>query len=46
MPDEQLAAALAQNQARQHVAGLVGGPFGGVALQHVARWLPFAVDAA
>jgi MFS family permease len=41
---EQLATALSQNQARQHVAGLVGGPFGG-ALLSLARWLPFAVDA-
>ncbi len=44
VPDEQLAAALSQNQARQHVASLVGGPVGG-ALFSVARWLPFAVDA-
>lgn len=42
--NEQLPAALSQNQARQHVAGLVGGPFGG-ALFSVARWLPFATDA-
>lgn len=42
--DEQLATALAQNQARQHLAGLVGGPFGG-ALFSIARWLPFATDA-
>jgi MFS family permease len=42
--DEQLAAALSQNQARQHVAGLVGGPLGG-ALFSVARALPFAADA-
>ena len=41
---EDLATALSQNQARQHVAGLVGGPFGG-ALMSVARWLPFAFDA-
>ena len=41
---EHLATALSQNQARQHVAGLVGGPFGG-ALMSVARWLPFAFDA-
>ncbi|HEX2893455.1 MAG TPA: MFS transporter [Marmoricola sp.] len=42
--DEELPAALSQNQARQHVAGLVGGPVGG-ALFAVARWLPFAADA-
>jgi hypothetical protein len=41
---DQLSTALAQNQARQHVASLTGGPFGG-ALFSVARWLPFAVDA-
>jgi MFS family permease len=44
VPDEDLAAALSQNQARQHIASLVGGPFGG-ALFGLARWLPFAVDA-
>jgi MFS family permease len=44
VPDEDLAAALSQNQARQHIASLVGGPFGG-ALFSVARWLPFAFDA-
>jgi MFS family permease len=44
VPDDQLAAALSQNQARQHVAGLVGGPLGG-ALFSLARWLPFVVDA-
>lgn len=42
--DESLATALSQNQARQHVASLVGGPLGG-ALFAVTRWLPFAVDA-
>ena len=45
VPDDQLAAALSQNQARQHLASLVGGPFGG-ALFSAFRWLPFAVDAA
>ena len=40
---EQLPTALSQNQARQHVAALVGAPIGG-ALYAVARWLPFAVD--
>jgi len=41
---EELPTALSQNQARQHVAGLIGGPLGG-ALYAVARWLPFAADA-
>ena len=41
---EDLPTALSQNQARQHVAGLLGGPLGG-ALYAVTRWLPFAVDA-
>ena len=40
---EELPTALAQHQARQHLAGLVGGPVGG-ALFAVTRWLPFAVD--
>ena len=44
VPSEDLPTALSQNQARQHVAGLVGGPLGGL-LYGVARWLPFAVDA-
>ena len=44
VPDGQLAAALSQNQARQHVASLVGGPIGG-ALFSLALWAPFAVDA-
>ena len=43
VPREQLPTALSQNQARQHVAALVGAPIGG-ALYGVARWLPFAVD--
>ena len=41
---EDLPTALSQNQARQHVASLVGGPLGGL-LYAVTRWLPFAVDA-
>ncbi len=41
---DDLPTALSQNQARQHVASLVGGPVGG-ALYAVTRWLPFAVDA-
>ena len=44
VPDQDLPTALSQQQARQHVAGLVGGPLGG-ALFGVARWLPFALDA-
>jgi MFS family permease len=44
VPDEHLSTALAQNQARQHIASLVGGPLGG-ALFSIARWVPFAVDA-
>ncbi|MFB9311669.1 MFS transporter [Nocardioides plantarum] len=42
---EDLTTALSQNQAREHVAGLLGAPVGG-ALYAVARWLPFAADAA
>lgn len=41
---EDLPTALSQNQARQHVAGLLGAPLGGV-LYAFARWVPFAVDA-
>lgn len=41
----ELPTALAQQQARQHVASLVGGPVGG-ALYAAVRWLPFAADAA
>ena len=44
VPTEDLPTALSQNQARQHVASLLGGPLGG-ALYAVTRWLPFAVDA-
>jgi MFS family permease len=44
VPRADLATALSQNQARQHVASLVGGPLGG-ALYAATRWLPFAVDA-
>ncbi len=42
--EEDLPTALSQNQARQHVASLVGAPIGGI-LYAVARWMPFAVDA-
>ncbi len=45
VPREDLPTALSQNQARQHVASLVGGPLGGV-LYGVARWFPFVFDAA
>lgn len=45
VPTEDLPTALSQNQARLHVAGLLGGPLGGV-LYGVTRWLPFAADAA
>lgn len=41
---EELPTALSQNQARLHVAALVGAPLGGV-LFSITRWLPFAVDA-
>jgi predicted MFS family arabinose efflux permease len=44
VPREQLPTALSQQQARQHVAGLVGGPLGG-ALYSVTRWVPFLFDA-
>jgi MFS family permease len=43
VPTALLPTALAQSQARQHVASLVGGPLGG-ALYGVTRWLPFAAD--
>lgn len=39
-----LPTAMSQNQARRHVAGLLGAPVGGL-LYAVARWLPFAADA-
>jgi MFS family permease len=44
VPNEQLPAALSQQQARQHVANLVGGPLGG-ALYALTRWAPFLFDA-
>lgn len=40
---EELPAALSQNQAREHVASLLGAPLGGV-LFGLARWVPFAAD--
>lgn len=42
---DELPTALAQNQARGHVAGLAGAPLGGVLLG-LGRWMPFALDAA
>jgi predicted MFS family arabinose efflux permease len=45
VPADELPTALSQNQARLHVAGLLGAPLGGV-LYAVTRWLPFAADAA
>lgn len=44
VPTDDLPTALSQNQARLHVAGLLGAPLGGV-LYAVTRWLPFAADA-
>jgi MFS family permease len=44
VPAEDLATALSQNQARQHVASLLGAPLGGV-LYGAARWAPFLADA-
>lgn len=44
VPTEDLTTALAENQAREHVAGLLGAPLGGT-LYAGARWLPFAADA-
>ena len=44
VPTEDLATALSQNQARQHIAALLGGPLGGL-LYAVRSWAPFAVDA-
>ncbi|MGH4001245.1 MAG: MFS transporter [Pseudonocardiaceae bacterium] len=38
---EHLPTALSQQQARQHIAGLLGGPLGG-ALLGLSRWAPFA----
>jgi len=44
VPTEQLPSALSQNQAREHVASLLGGPLGGLLIA-ITRWLPFAADA-
>ena len=42
--DEDLPTAYSQNQARQHIASLLGGPLGGL-LYAVRAWAPFLVDA-
>ena len=44
VPRDQLPTALSQNQARQHVAGLVGGPAGRGDVRR-RPWLPFVFDA-
>jgi MFS family permease len=44
VPATQLPSAFSQNQARQHVAALIGPPLGG-ALYSAARSLPFVLDA-
>ncbi|MFI5624215.1 MFS transporter [Nocardioides sp. NPDC051685] len=44
VPAEDLPTALSQQQARQHIAGLLGGPLGGVLLG-LSRWAPFAGNA-
>ena len=41
---DDLPTALSQQQARQHIAGLLGGPLGGVLLGFT-RWAPFAGNA-
>lgn len=45
VPAEDLPTALSQNQARDGIASLLGGPVGG-ALYAVGRWAPFGADAA
>jgi MFS family permease len=40
---EDLSTALSQNQARQHIASLLGPPLGG-AVYAVRAWAPFAID--
>jgi MFS family permease len=44
VPPQQIPTALSQNQARQHLASLVGPPVAGV-LYAIGRALPFIVDA-
>jgi predicted MFS family arabinose efflux permease len=43
VPTDDMPAAMSQQQARQHIAGLVGAPLGG-ALFALTRWLPFVFD--
>lgn len=45
VPAQDLPTALSQNQARDGIASLLGGPLGG-ALYALARWVPFGADAA
>lgn len=45
LSSEELPTALAQQQARQHTASLLGAPIGGL-LFALARWVPFCADAA
>ena len=42
--DEDLSTAYSQNQARQHIGSLLGGPLGGL-LYSVRTWAPFLFDA-
>jgi len=42
--EEELPTAYSQNQARQHIASLLGAPLGGL-LYAVRAWAPFLVDA-
>ncbi len=44
VPTDQLATAFSQNEARQHLANLIGPPVAG-ALYAVVRWVPFLGDA-
>ncbi|GGR51989.1 MFS family permease [Nocardioides luteus] len=44
VPAEHLPTALSQQQARQHIAALLGGPLGGMLLG-ITRWAPFAANA-
>jgi MFS family permease len=43
VPTQDLPTAFSQNQARQHIASLLGGPLGGL-LYAVRAWAPFALD--
>jgi predicted MFS family arabinose efflux permease len=44
VPADDMPTAMSQQQARQHIAGLLGAPLGG-ALFALARWIPFLFDA-